>query len=299
MARKSKAGLDLPPYDNDEDVPLSVKYPAVPIHNPHQFEQVVQNLRNMHAATPDPLKEEGRVWYPKVNDAVAKGVRGMGLGRGGDAHLAGSGLVAALSPGMDFDRSNIQAFNELKHIKSADWDVLMKHGRFKESGEEGGPQQKRHPAVAHMLQGLEIAKAPDVQLYKAHRIMRGEDPEAVLNRRTAPKTNSFMHNIHDPSSNQFVTIDGRAHDIGNNRMYPWTYSGRGISSAVSAPYSSGRPRPLTRYEHFQDAHKMAAEMEGEDTGNAFQAITWVGGKHRERAMSGRAKGPARRGQPYL
>lgn len=284
------------PEPAEDQVRLSELYPNVPIHEPRHFERVVGNIRNLHAATPEPLRQEGRLWYPKVNEAVTKGIRGFH----DLSHLGGSGLVAALSPGMDFDRSNIQAFHELKHLKQRDWDVLLKHGRFKESEEEGSPQQKRHPAVAHMLQGLEIAKAPDVQLLKAHRILRGENPEDVLFRKTSPKTNSFMHNIHDPSVNRFVTIDGRAHDIGNNRLYPWTYSGRGISSAASSPYPSGRPRPLTRYEHFENAYKQASEMEGEGHGLTMQAITWVGGKHLEKVMSGSAhRGAVRLGQPYL
>jgi hypothetical protein len=255
---------------------LSLLYPKADLGSPHQFEQVTQNIRNLYHATPEELKATGRVWYPKVHDAVAKGVRGMGLG--GDTHLAGSGLVAALSPGMDFDRSNIQAFHELKHVRQKDWDVIMRHGAT-------GSGQKRHPAVAEVLQGLEIGKAPDVQLLKAHRIMRGEHPEDVILRGGSPKTHSFMHNINDPTSNRFVTIDGRAHDIGVNRLTPWTYSGRGISSAA---LKGGKP---TRYEHFQDAYRTAAHMEDEGLGLTMQAITWVGGKGIERAMTGTSKGP--------
>lgn len=260
---------------------LSLLYPKADLHNPHQFEQVTQNIRNLYHATPDEIKASGRQWYPRVHEAVGKGVKGMGI-----THLAGSGLVAALSPGMDFERSNIQAFHELKHVRQKDWDTIVKYGAT-------GSGQKRHPAVAEVLQGLEIGKAPDVQLLKAHRILRGEHPEDVILRQGSPKTHSFMHNIHDPSSNRFVTIDGRAHDIGVNRLTPWTYSGRGISSAA---LKSGQP---TRYEHFQDAYRLAAHMEDEGLGNTMQAITWEGGKHLERMMSGTSKGPRRRGQPYL
>ncbi|HET7110174.1 MAG TPA: hypothetical protein VFI41_04840 [Gemmatimonadales bacterium] len=262
---------------------LAALYPKADLHNPHQFEQVVQNIRNVYNASPEQVRQAGRQWYPRVHEAVAKGVKGMGLGQ--HAQLAGAGLVAALSPGMDFERSNIQAFHELRHVRQKDWDVIMKHGAT-------GSGQKRHPAVSQVLQGLEIGKAPDVQLLKAHRILRGEHPEDVIIRQGSPKTHSFMHNINDPTSNRFVTIDGRAHDIGVNRLTPWTYSGRGISSAA---LKSGAP---TRYEHFQDAYRTAAHLEDEGLGLSMQAITWEGGKHLERAMSGTSKGPRRRGQPY-
>lgn len=260
-------------------------YPSFDTHNPRQFKALIQNVRNVYHASSEDVKKAGKTWYPQVHDAVERGVRGMGV-----SHLGGSGLVAAVSPGMDFESGNIQAFHEMRRMKTADWETIMAHGADSSSS-------RRDPRVANVLRGLELGRAPDPQLKKAYRIIRGEHVDDVLNRRTAPKTNAFAHNIHEPEEEHRVTIDGRAHDLGINRMYPWTYSGRGISSAA---LPSGKP---TRYEHFEDAYRIAAHHEG-ITGPQMQAVTWVQGKAMETAGltktgTPRKKGVVRTGQPYI
>jgi hypothetical protein len=206
---------------------------------------------------------------------------------------------------MDWETNNIHAFRELTGLKSEQWDAIH---RSAESS--GGPTHIRSAEAQHALRGLSISAAPDHGLVKAHRILQGEDPNEVLRRQNSPKTNSFMSNIHDPEGSPHVTVDSRAHDIANNKMYPWTYSGRGITSA-DLPSShrilkSGLPAKSfgqkTRYEHFEDAYRDAAEAVGEHP-TAMQAITWLGGKRVERSgltKSGqpRKQGPARHGQPY-
>ena len=141
--------------------------------------------------------------------------------------------------------------------------------------------------------------------------MQGEDVDDVMPRRTAPKTNSFAHNIHDPSDSSRVTIDGRAHDIGQNEMWPWEYTGRGIHNAdlksATKLKKDGTPAASfgkrSRYENFEDAYKTAAAHVGEESPSAMQAITWVTGKRIERpALSnGQARkvGQPRKRQPYI
>lgn len=220
-------------------------------------------------ATPEQV-ESGRLWYPKVNEAVAKGIKGTSL-----SPIHGAGLVAAVSPNMDWDKRNIDAFGELHSLRERDWhDVLVKKDRSR-------------------IQGMGINSASDANLTKAYRIMQGEHPDDVLPRATAPKTNAFTHNINLEAKH--VTIDGRAHDIAANRMQGWE-QGRGISSADN---KTGKP---TRYEHFEQAYHNAASSHGL-TGFEMQAVTWERGKAEERmgvtkAGKPRQQGPSRQGQSY-
>lgn len=235
---------------------------------------VRRNLtRNINAvyerATPQEI-HEGRLWYPKVHEAVAKGIRGTSL-----SPIHGAGLVAAVSPNMDWDKRNIDAFGELNSLKERDWHEILNKGN------------------RSRIQGMGINSASDANLAKAHRIMQGEHPDDVLPRASAPKTNSFAHNINlEP---EHVTIDGRAHDVAANRMQGWEQA-RGIQSAG---LKTGKP---TRYEHFEQAYHSAAAAH-DLTGFEMQAVTWTRAKNEERmgtTKSGqpRKQGPSRQGQSY-
>jgi hypothetical protein len=237
-----------------------------------------QNIHNVYNATPEDVRASGKDWYRNVNEATEKGIRGSDL----NIHQ-GAGLVAAVSPQMDWDSHNIAALGELRNMNRAQW------GRIKEGD--------RSP-----LHGMSISRAPQSGLLKAHRIMEGEDPDEVLNRTTAPKTNAFMHNIAEPDTAGPVTIDGRAHDIAANRLQGWEQD-RGISSAN---LKSGKP---SRYEHFENAYRIAAKSIGKEHGtdvlpHEVQAITWEGGKAIEKSAptkSGKPRkiGVRREGQPYV
>lgn len=242
---------------------------------------LTRNLNQIIDRASPQTQQEGRLWYPKVNEAVQKGIRGSSM-----SPIHGAGIVAAVSPNMDWDKRNIDAFKELGSLKENDWhNILVKGDRSK-------------------IQGMGINSASDQNLAKAYRIQRGEHPDTVLPRQTAPKTNSFAHNIdlNDPSGFQPdprrtttdpVTIDGRAHDVAANRMQGWE-QGRGIGSA-------DRRRP-TRYEHFEDSYRSAARAH-DMTGYEAQSVAWVQAKKEERmgtTKSGapRKQGPARHGQSY-
>lgn len=254
----------------------SKQFDLVAMDDPQVFRQAVQNIHSFYNSLDSRTVERGRQWYPAVNEAVAKGIRGTST-----TPLAGAGLVAAVSPNMDWENHNIAALGELHQLRDRDFRDIAAGDRS-------------------ALKGMSISRATTDGLVKAHRIMQGESVDSVLDRRTAPKTNSFAHNIN--LDDRFVTIDGRAHDIAANRMMGWT-QGRGIGSAG---LKTGK---VTRYEHFEDAYKGATGSINEEHGLDLrpydvQAITWEGGKQLETSFptkSGRprTKGVTRRGQPYV
>lgn len=269
---------------------MGSKFPYIEAENPHVRKLIVANLVDAHRQVSPEFRRLGRQWYPAVGQATeqsAKKYFGRSMG-----HLAAAGLVAAVSPNMDWDNHNFQAFQELASLPSHHWDAIEASAQLPGA---------RLPEVKEALSGLSISRAPDSNLVKAHRIMQGEHPERVLDPRSAPKTYSFMHNI--AGNTNLVTIDGRAHDLGSNRMVPWEMN-RGIGSAQ---LKTGKP---TRYEHFQSAYQQAAgvlsQMEGEEvTPRELQATLWEWGKAQERSgvtkKTGqpRKQGVFRQGQGYL
>jgi hypothetical protein len=272
------------------------------------------NIRSIHDITPPHVQESGQRWYQDVHEAVSKGIR-----RSSIDIPRGSGMVAAVSPNMDWENNNIHALGELRSLKSAHWDHISKHAALasqhrslanqaKKAGDFDTMEKHRQIAKAHTktaqepLAGMSIKSAPLGGLIKAHRLMQGQHPEEVLPRDTAPKTNSFYHNIAEPDKPGPVTIDGRAADISENKLRPWDEA-RGISKGS---YKNGQP---TRYEQMEQAHRVVADSLTRDLGrpvlpHEVQAITWEGAKHIERAQptkSGkpRQQGPTRAGQPYI
>lgn len=262
---------------------MAAQYPKLHLGNPRQFQQSVRNVQAVHDQTPPDVRRRGEEWYPKVHEAVAKGVRRTGI-----SQRQGAGLVAAVSPQMDWSGRNIPALKHLTNMREEHWDVIHK------SAAKG----RRSPQARALLKGTPLAHASDKGLVRAHRIIQGEDPEEVMQRSTSPKTHSFFHNIAHPGESGHVTIDYRAHDIAANKMYPAAFTGRGLDSAAT---KSGKP---TRYEHVEDVYRAAAKGRGIEHPHTLQAITWEAGKHIETAAptkSGkpRVKGVTRKGQPYV
>jgi hypothetical protein len=208
--------------------------------------------------------------------------------RTGTSALHGAGIVAAVSPQMDWSGRNLPALKTLHRLRKDDWAVIH----------HSAAQGRRTPEADALLKGTPLVHAQDVALVRAHRMMEGEHPTEVMQRRTAPKTHSFFHNIAYPDQPTHVTIDYRAHDIAANRMYPAAYSGRGISSAA---LPSGVP---TRYEHMENVYRQAAHGRDIELPHTLQAITWEGAKHIEvspptKTGAPRQKGVTRKGQPYV
>lgn len=254
----------------------SKQFDLVDLSDPRAFRGAVQNIHNVYNASSTGARSRGRDWYPRVNEAVAKGVRGTST-----SPLSGAGLVAAVSPNMDWEKRNIDALGELHSLREDHWKSILKGDRSP-------------------LSGMSISAATNDGLAKAHRILQGEHVDDVLSRRTAPKTNAFAHNIN--LEDHLVTIDGRAHDIAANRMQGWN-EGRGIGSA------SLKTGKATRYEHFENAYRSAAQSINEEHGTNLrpfdvQAVTWEAGKEIEKSAptkSGRPRkvGVTRRGQTYV
>lgn len=309
---------------------MSKLYPRLDLGHPEQFHAVVQNISNVYYATPHQIREAARPWYEHVNEGVAKGVRRTSM-----SPRAGAGIVAAVSPAMDFESRNIHALTEIKRFTMKDWDVIHASNdeaerkraenrpvraanlaEKKAADKEGrAPVYQplphatagRSPEASALLKGLALSHTSDRFLMEGHRIMQGEDFADVMPRTSSPKRNAFGEAIDDPLGERrkaagqviHVPIDYRAHDIGANRMIPTEYTGRGIDEA---DHPSGKE---TRYEHFEKGYRAGAEAVGEDPelAHQMQAITWVGGKHIETnwltQKGERAKrGAARVGQPY-
>lgn len=281
--------LERTPSGRASQLGFASRYPKLDFGNPRQFRAAVRNVQTMHDITPPEIQQHGREWYPRVHEAVAKGVRRSGL-----SARQGAGLVAAVSPQMDWQGRNIPALKHLTGMRTADWDVIHRSARH----------GQRTPEARALLQGTPLAHATDTGLVRAHRIIQGEDPEEVMPRRTSPKTHSFFHNIAHPGEHTHVTVDYRAHDVAANKMYPAAFTGRGIDVAGNLPYASGKPRPKTRYEHVEDVYRAAAHGRDIELPHHMQAITWEGGKHIETSAptaSGRprTKGVSRKGQRYV
>lgn len=241
--------------------------------------RVVQTrLRNMWDATPEQVKTLGRQWYPSVHDAAAKAAHSVGK----DVR-AGAGVVAAVSPGMDWENQNIHAFDDLDRFTPRDWRTIQESARGK----------SRNEAAKAVVAGTSLSRASDDNLLKAHRIWNlGEDPDEVLDRTGAPKTNSFYHNILEPHKDGMVTVDGRHADIITDGMRPWEMD-RGISSAQ---LKTGKP---TRYEQYSQMTADAAHHLGV-LPHELQAGLWEHGKLAERNYNpARKQGDTRRGQSYM
>lgn len=252
----------------------------------------MQRIRNMYVVARDTapdLHAEGMAWYGNVHDAIRKS--GLGVHRG-------AGVVAAVSPNMDFERNNIQALSDIQHLTGKDWNMINSA-----AGEKKRPQEitdmlsERAPSLGH---------APSRGLINAGRIMHGENYNDVLSAQTAPKTNAFAHNLEHPEVFGKTTIDGRQADVVVDAMRPW-----GSPKNKDGKFPEGTPRPNrniqsaelksgkeTRYETYSRHHSAVAQSLGIKP-HELQAVTWTFGKQVERRFDPeRSKGDPRRGQSY-
>lgn len=238
----------------------------------------MRRLRNIYEAAPDDVRSAGMAWYSNVHDAAQKAAKEHGR-----STRQAAGVVSAVSPNMDWERNNINAFDELDELASRrGWDVIRRS-----AATEGG----RTREAKDVLRGLSLSAADDNALLRADRIWNGgEDPDEVLVRKSAPKTNSFYHNILEPHKAEHVTVDGRHADIIADAMRPWGM-GRGISSANST-------RGMTRYERYSDVTSRVAKQMGV-LPHELQAVAWEHGKQVERGYDPKRKqGDMRIGQSY-
>lgn len=260
------------------------------VDNNPDMRTMMRRTRNIYHATPDEIKEVGMQWYDKVHVAAKKAVRGV---PGRDVEHA-AGVIAAVSPNMDWERDNIAAFDELRGLKGRQWEAIHDSANqvpiIGTDGKKSKP--KRTEAAEEVLQGLGLAKATDKNLVKAHRIfVKGEHPDVVLDRRNNPKTHSFHHNIAYPKTSPYVTVDGRMADELVDARRPWKQD-RGIDS------SALRNGAQSRYDRMEESVSRVATQEGIRP-LQMQAIDWEMGKVIERGHNpDRKQGGPRRGQSY-
>lgn len=246
----------------------------------------------MGMSLPSHLIEEGRIWYPSVHDASAKFInQETAEGRKVSNIHQAAGVVAAVSPSMDFGGKNIKALEELRGMGKEHWDVIR--GSSANNGRTDEAKAMLKEVAPSMV------SASDRDLLKAHRILSGEQWHDVLPITSAPKTHHFALNIAEPYRDTGVTVDGRHHDIIVNQMLPWKDTDRGISSARLA---SGKP---TRYETMENITRIAANSAARRDErfagihpHDMQAILWVGGKWIETRGGVMKKGQRRVGQAY-
>ena len=238
---------------------------------PHEVLAATANIAHSISQASPGERAHGEQWYPKVHEAVSKGIRKRGfLSGASDKMLTGSALVAAVSPNMDWDKNNIGAFKELASLKSSHWAAINRGDKSP-------------------VAGMSINAATVSNLQKAGRLIAGADPNAELHQGRAPKTHSFMHNISNPSDPGYVTIDGRAFDTMTNRMRSWEVN-RGLTGGASMNkrYTAGR----------NIWQAVAGDMGIHPS--AAQAISWSHTKYDlEQTGRTRKQGPNRTGQPYF
>jgi len=189
----------------------------------------VNNIKSAFGVASAEHLAAGRRWYPTARQLAYVMASGMddGTPEGFDrAVRAGSGVIAALSP-----------------QKAWTTNVAMASKAF-QTGEASG-----HVSDA---------------CGKAERIMRGEDPLAVLPDES--KTWNFFRCIVDPTDADAVVIDRHAHDVAVGTVYGGT--DRGLSNK-------------RRYATIAHAYREAARQLGE-LPQTVQAVVWVAHIERDR-----------------
>lgn len=248
----------------------------------------------LETASPQTVSE-GKEWYPKANDLLQTGLQGKGGAKKGflssaeDRNLSGAGVLALASPNAEWETSNVNAVKVLSSLSGSQWDRIHSTPLG-----DSKPAQAAQREAMSPLRGTDLTMMTFGNLHKASRLVQGEHPDKVLDRKTAPKTNSFMHNIADPTADR-VTLDGRMYDVATNRSRPWD-TGRGLSTGESS-------RGTTRYEDLTSVVRDVSRRAGLDP-SAGQAVVWTHTKGMEMAGvtsagTPRKTGPPRVGQPYF
>lgn len=158
---------------------------------PGEYSRMVNNLdtalRSVHPAK----VREAHDWYLRAHDEAGKVGRAAGASSN-RAHEVGAGVLAALSPGVDWDQ-NV----EVAHHMANHGFAPATYGGYKASAD------------------------------KARRVMAGEEPDEVLGHL---KTGNFYHNIKDPSDGSYATIDTHQHNAAVGWKHPWKSSVFGLSN---------------------------------------------------------------------
>lgn len=158
--------------------------------HPREFGRMVRNLDTALRQVPAHKVREAQDWYARAHEEATKVGRKAGAGH--NATKVGAGVIAALSPGVDWDQ-NVEVAH---HIAEYGY-VPKTYGGYKASAD------------------------------KARRVMAGEPNDEVLGHL---KTGNFAHNIEDPSDSSFVTVDSHQHNAAVGWKHPWKSNVYGLQN---------------------------------------------------------------------
>lgn len=219
-----------------------------------RFTVMRTNIEKMYrSATPEQVRS-GQDWYRQAHRFVAER----------DDPSRGAGVIAALSPGQQWDLNKAQ-FHQFYATPESHFQQLA------QASTQG--EKARKATHSELFGGTPLARQSAANILRAYDIRAGANPEDVLPMRK--KTGNFYQNIRDPDDPHPVTIDTHAHDIAVGQKYPWKMD-RGLSA-------------VGRYGHFADAYRQAAAHLDVPTPNIVQAVTWQAWP-RGRAAAQRGRG---------
>ena len=256
---------------------------------------------------PDVLAR-GKQWY----DVAHQDIQSL---RGDIPMRTAAGLVSVVSGGSDWEKANKRVLEGVGSLEESDWQDIRSStaSQYKQlateraAGKTTSKKAARHADISSML----AEKAPilslssNEQLIKAHSILRGADPESVLDPYSSPKTARFYHGLLQPRHRDpGIAVDYRMADVVANQM-----RGTGTERGLGTGHYKRPGRGLTSYQHHEQLiNEAGAQMQalggrqfqGMGTPLRRQAAIWSMAKDYEmthpEAKAG--MGPVRRGQKY-
>lgn len=189
-----------------------------------QFNVMVSNLREVLAHATEEEQRAGVDWYPSGHDHARRIGRLAGASTDEEAVRVGAGVIAPLSAGVEWNRNLVDAHHMATH---------------------GVPLHPQYSAAES----------------KARAVLEGADPDETVIKPGRPKVKvwNFYHNLRDPQSPEYVTMDRHAHDA--------------LTGAVLTGEERGLDQ-IGRYNRLSQPYRMLAEERGEIP-NVTQATAWV------------------------
>lgn len=249
---------------------------------------VVRRLRNIYEATPDEVREAGSNWYGQAHEAAVKGVQG----RRNLNFEHGAGVIASVSPNMDWETTNVHVFDEINHLHDTSGALsVLRHSAQSKVRTDEARDLLSSPHFAN------IRRANDADILKAVDILGGADYRDVLRKGSAPKTHAFATNIAYPHEFGRVAVDGRHADMIVDAARPWEWN-RGLGRGTV------NNEPSARYQNYENQTVVLMNHLNRTYGTSYlphevQAILWLQGKQNlERSNSAQDKGDTRTGWRY-
>lgn len=251
-------------------------------------------------------------WYSDAHNTISKQSDDLGI-----SPHRGAGIVAAVSPAMDFENQNIEVLNHIAGLSTEHWDAIRTDAkRQRDSYVEQRSRGIKHPStprseeVKSMLSEVapSLSSSTNRFILQAGELFHNENSsyDDVLQRvgrggaSNNLKRHSFAHNLEfvEQGTSPHVTIDYRMGDMAANAMRP-TKHDRGLDAQGRYAHheqwvrnvAAGFRREMPEFAHISDAD--------------MQAILWKGGKNLiemhgfTKSGEPRKQGPTRTGQQYF